>query len=410
MYGELILQASGSFAYTADQTGAINSATPGLPPTDTFNYTIADSLGGTSTAANITFTVHRPPTVTTLDHTVTYGAGGNPIPIDDAVQVFDLDGSNLESATIKISNFQTGDVLGIVAADLTGNQINGTFITESYDGNGTLTLSGLDNAADYQIALDEVTFSNSLPSPSLTPRTIDFSATGDTGAQSDTGTDTVDVAQGPLVTALTLNGLVEGTSTGTVTVANFTDVTLPNPTTSDFSATIDWGDGTSDAGVIVGPDGGPFSVQGSHTYAEEGNDTIAVKVTETVNSNLTGTGSDTESIADAPLTPGTVTVTGGVEDVTAAALTATFTDADAAAPASDFSGTINWGDGSPATSFTSSDVTANGNGAFTVSGLSHLYSEDGSYTATVTILDDGGSSATESDTATIADAPLTAGP
>ncbi len=400
--------ADGSFTYTADQTGAINGATPGLPPTDTFNYTIADTLGGTSTAANITFTVHRPPTVTTLDHTVTYGAGGNPIVIDDAVQVSDLDATNLESATIKISNFQTGDVLGIVAVDLiNGNQIQGTNITESYDGNGTLTLTGLDSAADYQIALDEVTFSNSLPSPSLTPRTIDFSATGDTGAQSDTGTDTVDVAQGPLVTALTLNGLVEGTSTGTVTVANFTDATLQNPTTANFSATIDWGDGTPDTtGTIVGPDGGPFSVQGSHTYAEEGNDTITVKVTD--NNNLSGTGSDTENIADAPLTPGTVTVIGGVEGVTAAALSATFTDGNTGAPASDFSGTIDWGD-TTSTPFTSADVTTNGSGAFTVSGLSHLYSEDGSYNVTVAINDAGSQSTIESGTTMIADAPLTAG-
>ena len=157
--GEPTLNSDGSFTYTADQTGAINGATPGLPPTDTFNYTIADTLGGTSTAANITFTVHRPPSVTTLDQTVTYGVGANPIVIDDAVQVSDLDGSNLESATIKISNFLTGDVLGIVAVDLiNGNQIRARILPESDDGNGTLTLTGLDNAADYQIALDESTF------------------------------------------------------------------------------------------------------------------------------------------------------------------------------------------------------------------------------------------------------------
>ena len=210
-----------------------------------------------------------------------------------------------------------------------------------------------------------------------------------------------------MVTALTLNGLVEGNSTGTVTVANFTDATLQNPTTAKLSATIDWGDGTPDTtGTIVGPDGGPFSVQGSHIYAEEGNDTITVKVTD--NNNLSGTGSDTENIADAPLTPGTVTVIGGVEGVTAAALSATFTDGNTGAPASDFSGTIDWGD-TTSTPFTSADVTANGSGAFTVSGLSHLYSEDGSYNVTVAINDAGSQSTIESGTTLIADAPLTAG-
>ena len=42
---------------------------------------------------------------------------------------------------------------------------------------------------------------------------------------------------------------------------------------------------------------------------------------------------------------GTATLTGGVEGATAATLSATFSDANPGATASDFSGTINWGDG-----------------------------------------------------------------
>ncbi len=339
LYGELTLNSDGSFTYTADQTGAINGAAPGAPPTDVFTYTIVDSLGDVSTAAaNITFTVHRPPTVTTLDHTVTYGAGGNPIVIDDAVQVSDLDASNLESATIKISNFQTGDVLGIVAGDLiNGNQINSTNISESYDGNGTLTLTGIDNATDYQIALDEVTFSNSLPSPSLTPRTIDFSATGDTGAQSSIGTDTVDVVKGAQVTAGSNFTDTEGASTGTLQLATFTDPTITNPTTGSFTATIDWGDGTAldNTGVVVAQGGGVFALDGTHTYGEEGSYQVTVSVGDGTTS---GTGTDTVQVADAPLTPGTATLTGGVEYTTPTSLSATFTDANSGRPDQRFLG------------------------------------------------------------------------
>src|SRR4029077_18956088 len=88
-YGELTLQSTGSFTYVADQTSNINNATPGLAPTDIFNYTINDGLGGTSTA-NITFTIDRPPTVTTSNHTVVFVEGGIPVVIDSGVQVVDV--------------------------------------------------------------------------------------------------------------------------------------------------------------------------------------------------------------------------------------------------------------------------------------------------------------------------------
>ena len=54
--------------------------------------------------------------------------------------------------------------------------------------------------------------------------------------------------------------------------------------------------------------------------------------------------------------------------MTATTLTAKFTDANANAPTSDFSGTINWGDGAPGspdiTTFTSSAVTGSAGSYF----------------------------------------------
>src|SRR5262249_30303227 len=122
----------------------------------------------------------------------------------------------------------------------------------------------------------------------------------------------------------------------------------------------------------------------------------------------TGTAS-VGTVADAPLTAGTVTtVTGGIENTTAAALSATFTDANHTAPTSDFSGTISWGDGQTS-AFTSGNVTTTGNGTFTVSGLSHVYAEEGTTGVTVTITDVGGSKTTDTGSTTVADAALTAG-
>ena len=119
------------------------------------------------------------------------------------------------------------------------------------------------------------------------------------------------------------------------------------------------------------------------------------------------TDSGTATVTDAPLTSGTAILSGGVEGVTPTTLSAKFSDADLAAPTGDFSGTINWGDGT-STNFTSAAVSGAG-GAYTVSG-SHQYADEGNYAATVTVNDDGGSSTTDtSNSVTVTDVPLTAG-
>jgi hypothetical protein len=62
-----------------------------------------------------------------------------------------------------------------------------------------------------------------------------------------------------------------------VPVATFTDAD-PNGTGTDYSAVIDWGDGTSSAGTISAGNG--FTVSGSHTYASHGTYTTTVTVSD----------------------------------------------------------------------------------------------------------------------------------
>ncbi|HEX9099755.1 MAG TPA: Ig-like domain-containing protein [Candidatus Dormibacteraeota bacterium] len=60
--------------------------------------------------------------------------------------------------------------------------------------------------------------------------------------------------------------------------AIFTDAN-PGATVADFTATtINWGDGTTTAGVVTGPTGGPFTVSGSHTYLTTGPFTITTSI------------------------------------------------------------------------------------------------------------------------------------
>jgi hypothetical protein len=72
-------------------------------------------------------------------------------------------------------------------------------------------------------------------------------------------------------------------------VATFTHASAVQPT-SAFSATINWGDGTTSAGTI-GLSGSTYTVTGSHTYSAGSKHTISTTVTEVtqaVNAALVG--------------------------------------------------------------------------------------------------------------------------
>jgi serralysin len=77
--------------------------------------------------------------------------------------------------------------------------------------------------------------------------------------------------------------------------------TNPNAAATDFTATINWGDGTpTTSGTIVALNGGGFAVEGSHTYAQEGQDTIGVTINGSDGSTASVTSAAT--VADALFT------------------------------------------------------------------------------------------------------------
>jgi fibronectin-binding autotransporter adhesin len=65
--------------------------------------------------------------------------------------------------------------------------------------------------------------------------------------------------------------------TGTV-VATFTDTNLSSQA-SDYTASIDWGDGTTSPGTVAGANGTFTVLDDPHTYADEGNYLVAVAIT-----------------------------------------------------------------------------------------------------------------------------------
>jgi hypothetical protein len=190
----------------------------------------------------------------------------------------------------------------------------------------------------------------------------------------------------------------------TGTVASFSESNLSEGAGS-FTASIDWGDGTTSAGTIVaGTTPGKFTVTGSHTYAEESGATpYAVTVTIT-DGSATATAHSKAAVADASL-GGTFVSFSPTAGKPFTGVVARFTDHDPGGTLTDYSATIDWGDGN-----TSAGTIALISGTtFRVSG-SNTYTTAGTYTVSVTIQDVGGASVTVHGTITVAPgtAPLVA--
>ena len=160
-------------------------------------------------------------------------------------------------------------------------------------------------------------------------------------------------------------------------------------------ATIDWGDGSSSAGVIDGS-----SISGSHKYSEEGSYSTTVTVTDTEGNEASA--DSNALVVDAPLSvnlnppsPVEATALNNVQ-------VATFTDPDPNDNDNEYHATITWGDGQVTTG-----SVAGGSGSFTVTG-SHTYQEEGTELPfSVDVVADGGAAAEGTALITVQDAPLT---
>jgi probable HAF family extracellular repeat protein len=189
-----------------------------------------------------------------------------------------------------------------------------------------------------------------------------------------------------LSSQMVLTSANEGVTTaGPVSTFTDTDVT---DTASSFAATVNWGDGTTEAGTITGSNGSfTVAVPGStHFYADEGTDTATVTITRTADGTQAAT-TGTVNVTDAPLSAVGTTISGTEGIAISNTAVATFTDADPNATVSDFTAIISWGDGC-----TTTGAVVARNGGFAVDG-GHTYASDGRYAGYITVNDVGGSTA-----------------
>jgi hypothetical protein len=192
---------------------------------------------------------------------------------------------------------------------------------------------------------------------------------------------------------------VEGQSTGTVTVATFTDPGGAE-STIDYSATIDWGDGNTSIGAIVDMGGGLFAVQGSNTYAEESAadhpgsfPSYAITTTITHESSgpaITATSSATVSDPAVIISPISNTVVASEGVSTGTVTVATFTDPGGPESTNDYSATIDWGDGNTSPADGNAVNIVQIGSTYSVEGV-HTYAEEGAYAITVTVDHEGNS-------------------
>jgi hypothetical protein len=177
---------------------------------------------------------------------------------------------------------------------------------------------------------------------------------------------------------------------GNTPVATFTDGNFAD-TAASFTATIDWGDGTTSANTVVGSNGS-FTVQGGHTYADETPAAPLVATITRTSDNAQVVDNDTVAVAENDVLTVTGATVTGSPNVLFSGAVATFTDTDTVNVAGDFTATINWGDGT-----TTPGTISGGGGAFSVSG-SHTYANAGQDSLTVMVADDAPGTATGSGT------------
>ena len=225
--------------------------------------------------------------------------------------------------------------------------------------------------------------------------TISVIAT-DNGTPSQTSQKSVQIlVADPFTIATQPVNSLEGASLTNTIVTKFTP--LKPKAASDYTATITWGDGRIDNGVVSALGDGSYTVKGTGIYQKYGSYPIAITVKDNID-NVSISGTTTATITDAPISVIFVTPVRPSGSGLINGTMAEITDNNSAGLASDLSASISWGDGT-----SSAGTITKLNGKFLVSG-SKTYSSFGSFPIGITVASTGNQSASASGSILVANA------
>ena len=180
------------------ETTAADPTNAGADPTRTVTWVLNDGAASSNLSAPATTTVslQTGPAVNPPAH-VGFTEGPATVGLAPSLSVTDPSSAHLLSATVAIAaGAFTGDQL-FVAGAVSGATIAGTNITATFAGSGPVTLTGSDTLANYQAALDAVSFATSSHNPSDfgsdPARTVTWTVVDDSGTTNDTGTATTTI-------------------------------------------------------------------------------------------------------------------------------------------------------------------------------------------------------------------------
>jgi hypothetical protein len=398
----------------------------GATPTD---FTATVTWGdGTSSSAAVVATGTAGTFAVLASHTYADESGG---PLNVSVQVLD-DGGASVSGTLQLTVADapvTVTAVNTPPASPTEGISTGTFTVATFSdantgapvsdftavvawGDGTTsTVTGAGGGITGSAGSYAVVASHTYAGESSTATVLSVQVLDVGGASASGHSSSFTVADAPLsLTAVNLPAisLTEGQNTAAFTVATFTDGNAGAPLT-DFTAIIQWGDGTTStvtgAGGITGS-AGNYAVVAAHTYEELA--TPAILTVQVLDAGGASASSHSSSftVADAPLTLTALNAPVATEGQSTGAFTvAAFTDGNTLAPLSDFTAVVAWGDGTFSTIDSTNGLSGSA-GSFVVQ-ASHVYTEGGTATLSVRVLDAGGSSVSGQTGFVVADAPLT---
>ena len=386
-------------------TESVQDTVTGATFTQTYSVNIASIIG--SNTAYLGFTGATGGLGTSVQNIQTwfgnFGAVTPPLTVSSVGTINGVEGQTLQNVPVATFTGPSSSA-GTTAIINWGDGTASTGVIGGPDQNGVFTVTGTHTYAE------EGTPEHGGPFV-ITVSVI-------SGTTTASVTDNTNIADAPIVGSGGYTVFAVEGQTFTATVATFVDTGGPENASLDYSATINWGDGTVTTGTISGPDqNGVFYVSGTHAYAEEsdtahgGPPTISVTITHETAPPVTVF--DTASVAEAPIVGSGGYTVFAVEGQTFTATVATFVDTGGPENASlDYSATIDWGDGMTTTGTISGPDQ---NGVFYVQGT-HAYAEEsdtahgGLPTITVTITHESAPPVQVTDTAIVAEAPLVATP